>query len=117
MPSFRNIAVNPKAHVLEDAPVAGEGGRRAVVAVEGLVCNIICVRRVLTSLETQPYVASVTHEPASDAFVITYRGPTARGEELAAAALAPVVAPGLRAFVEGLWTRLRRAPETQAGKP
>ena len=117
MPSFRNIAVSPKAHVLEDVPVDGEGGRRAVVAVEGLVCNAVCVRRVLISLETQPYVASVTHEPASDAFAIAYHGPTARGEELAATAVSPVVAPGLRAFVERLWTRLRRAPATQAGKP
>ena len=117
MPSFSNIAVNPKAHVLEDAPVAGEGGRRALVAVEGLVCNAVCVRRVLNSLETQPYVSSVAHEPASDAFAITYHGTTARGEELAATALAPVVAPGLREFVERLWGHLRRAPATQAGKP
>ena len=117
MPSFGNIAVNPKAHVVEDAPAAGEGKRKAVVAVEGLVCNAVCVRRVLTSLETQPYVATVTREPDSDAFIVTYHGPTARGEELAAAALAPVVAPGLRVFIERLWARLRRAPPTQAGKP
>ncbi|PZC48865.1 MAG: hypothetical protein C1O27_000234 [Chloroflexi bacterium] len=108
MPSLKNIVVKPNALVLEDQRLPGQDKRRAVVKVEGLVCNTICVQRILASLSTQTTVTEVSHNATDDTFLVEYEGPQAEGGTLAAAAMAPVVAPWLRGALEMGWKRLSR---------
>lgn len=108
MPSLKNIVVKPRALVLEDQHLSGQSKRRAVVRVEGLICDTICVQRVLSSLSAQPPVTKASHNPADDTFYVEYESNEAKGKGFAAAAMAPVVAPWLRGAVEMGWKGLTR---------
>ena len=95
MPSVRNIFVTPNARVTSWR----EGGYPSThVQVQGLLCNILCVRRVKTALEGLPGVSEVEFDPRSDTFALKSATPLVMAE-VRCSVLGQVVLLWLRNFL------------------
>ncbi len=72
MPDLRNILVNPRAVVRW--PVNADRQGTAEVYVAGLLCNVVCARRVGGALRCLPGVTEVAFHPEEDTFIVSFAG-------------------------------------------
>ena len=92
--------MNPQVSAVPRPGNGLSGHTQTEVAVRGLICHSLCVRRVKGALEDVSGVQEVRFVPDPDRFEVTYADGATRVDELGKAVLGSVVMPRFREILE-----------------
>ena len=95
VPTLKNVFTNPEVNIVFDELI-GDGERKAVVEVTGLMCYSLWVDRVTKALEGLSEVTNVNFLPKKDHFVVHYDSFQSLTDKFQEVVLKTVVAPGVR---------------------